>query len=197
MSHRRATPAKGAHALALLLTLAACGGNVQRSPSQLSVGVSTTTAPTAAAATAPAEMVLIKGGTLRMGADDEMPDESPAHEVTLESFWIDRNEVTVGEFARFVEATGYTTEAERFGWAGVFDISSGALPTQSFSDLLSKIDEETFVSGILLAAARIRRRRHDLRATQGRNAQAAFAERQSRNQLRTRPGGRSRLLGQL
>ena len=66
-------------------------------------------------------MVLIEGGTFRMGADDEMPDESPAHEVRVESFWMDAREVTVGEFAKFVEATGYKTDAERFGWSGVFD----------------------------------------------------------------------------
>jgi formylglycine-generating enzyme required for sulfatase activity len=59
-----------------------------------------------------------------MGSD-EMPDESPVHQATIRSFWIDRHEVTVGEFARFVAATGYTTEAEQFGWSGVFDAASG------------------------------------------------------------------------
>src|ERR1044072_3718858 len=70
-------------------------------------------------------MVLVNGGTFRMGADDEMPDEAPAHEVRVESFWMDAREVTVGEFAKFVEATGYRTDAERFGWSGVFDRESG------------------------------------------------------------------------
>src|SRR5215218_4975900 len=73
----------------------------------------------------PRGMVLVKGGTFRMGADDEMPDESPSHEVRVESFWMDAREVTVGEFAKFVEATGYKTDAERFGWSGVFDRESG------------------------------------------------------------------------
>ncbi len=59
-----------------------------------------------------------------MGSD-EMSDESPAHQVAVNSFWIDRHEVTVREFARFVDATSYRTEAERFGWSGVFDSSSG------------------------------------------------------------------------
>ncbi|HEX8423866.1 MAG TPA: formylglycine-generating enzyme family protein [Pyrinomonadaceae bacterium] len=121
MSHRRATTVTGAWALALLLTLAGCGGNGQRPPAQLSAGVAGTTVP----APAPAGMVLIEGGTFRMGSDAEMPDESPAHQVSVNSFWMDRDEVTVGEFARFVEATGYTTEAEQFGWSGVFDIESG------------------------------------------------------------------------
>ena len=70
-------------------------------------------------------MVLIKGGAFRMGSDEEMPDEAPAHEVRVESFWMDAREVTVAEFARFVEATGYQTDAEQFGWSGVFDRETG------------------------------------------------------------------------
>jgi formylglycine-generating enzyme required for sulfatase activity len=54
-----------------------------------------------------------------------MPEESPPHEVAVKSFWIDAREVTVAEFARFVEATGYRTEAERFGWSGVFNVETG------------------------------------------------------------------------
>ena len=70
-------------------------------------------------------MVLVGGGTFRMGADDEMPDESPAHEVALRPFWMDAREVSVGEFAAFVAATGYRTDAESFGWSGVFDRETG------------------------------------------------------------------------
>ena len=70
-------------------------------------------------------MVLVRGGTFRMGADDEMPDEAPSHEVTVNDFWMDAREVTVAEFARFVEATGYRTDAEQFGWSGVFERETG------------------------------------------------------------------------
>jgi serine/threonine-protein kinase len=42
-------------------------------------------------------------------------NESPAHEVTLDGFWIDRTEVTVGQFAKFVAETGYVTSAEKRG----------------------------------------------------------------------------------
>ena len=38
---------------------------------------------------------------------------SAAHQVAVEGFWIDRHEVTNAQFARFVEATGYVTVAER------------------------------------------------------------------------------------
>ena len=56
-----------------------------------------------------------------MGTTDGPAHETPVHDVELAAFFIDRTEVTVEAFARFVEATGYRTEAERFGWSGVFD----------------------------------------------------------------------------
>jgi sulfatase modifying factor 1 len=60
-----------------------------------------------------AGMVWIEGGRFTMGADDERPEERAAHEVSVEGFWIDRHEVSNVEFARFVEATGHVTVAER------------------------------------------------------------------------------------
>ncbi|MCW3467560.1 formylglycine-generating enzyme family protein [Chitinophaga nivalis] len=61
------------------------------------------------------QMVLIPGGTFRMGADDStgMPDELPGHTVQVDSFWMDTHEVTNREFAAFVAATGYITTAEK------------------------------------------------------------------------------------
>jgi formylglycine-generating enzyme required for sulfatase activity len=70
-------------------------------------------------------MVPIPGGTFRMGTADGFPFEGPVHEVTVKPFWMDRHEVTVAQFARFVAATGYKTEAEKWGWAGVFDAKKG------------------------------------------------------------------------
>jgi formylglycine-generating enzyme required for sulfatase activity len=60
-----------------------------------------------------AGMSWIPGGSFFMGEDDERPEERPAHRVTVDGFWIDRHEVTNAQFARFVEATGYRTLAER------------------------------------------------------------------------------------
>ena len=48
-----------------------------------------------------------------MGRDDGPADEKPAHEVTVGPFQMDATEVTVGQFAAFVKATGYVTVAER------------------------------------------------------------------------------------
>ncbi len=70
-------------------------------------------------------MVLIEAGTYTLGTDEGMPYEAPAHAVALNSFWLDKHEVTVAEFARFVAATGYQTDAEKFNWSGVFNLADG------------------------------------------------------------------------
>ena len=68
---------------------------------------------------APAGMVYIPGGTYTRGEDRALggtaqyPEEQPVHKVTVSSFYIDATEVTNSQFAAFVEATGYQTQAER------------------------------------------------------------------------------------
>jgi len=54
----------------------------------------------------PAGMVLVPGGTYTIGRDDGPPWARPAHQVTLPAFYLDRTEVTVGAYQRFVAATG-------------------------------------------------------------------------------------------
>lgn len=61
------------------------------------------------------DLVFIKGGCFEMGdifGDGEV-DETPVHEVCVDDFYAGKYEVTVGEFKKFVEDTGYKTEAER------------------------------------------------------------------------------------
>src|SRR5258705_7585850 len=58
-------------------------------------------------------MIWIPGGPFLMGSDNHYPEEAPAHNVTVESFWIDEYAVTNARFSRFVEETGYVTSAER------------------------------------------------------------------------------------
>lgn len=57
-------------------------------------------------------MIRIAGGRFRMGADDQYPEEAPAHWVEVDGFWIDSHPVTNAEFAAFVAATGHVTCAE-------------------------------------------------------------------------------------
>jgi formylglycine-generating enzyme required for sulfatase activity len=57
-------------------------------------------------------MILIPGGTFRMGSDTHYPEEAPAHRVHVNSFWIDKTPVTNRQFSTFVKATGHVTFAE-------------------------------------------------------------------------------------
>lgn len=92
--------------------------------------------------TAPPGMKLLPGGRFEMGsppagahqaihnraettgapdpAHEIYEDEGPVHEVALSPFFIDLHEVTNAEFALFVQATGYKTDAERKGASWVF-----------------------------------------------------------------------------
>jgi formylglycine-generating enzyme required for sulfatase activity len=72
---------------------------------------------------APQSMVWIPGGEFSMGAQDAPDmnevgmqatrDSRPIHRVYVDGFWMDKTDVTNEEYAKFVEATGYVTIAER------------------------------------------------------------------------------------
>ncbi len=70
------------------------------------------------------DMVLINGGTFKMGSEDadsfQDDHEGPVRKVQVESFYIDKYQVSNRRFKAFIDATGYVTEAERFGWSFVF-----------------------------------------------------------------------------
>jgi serine/threonine protein kinase len=63
--------------------------------------------PTPVVVTAPAGMVIIPGGELRVGRDDGEEYEKPAHLVTINPFFIDITEVTNEQYQKFVDAAGY------------------------------------------------------------------------------------------
>lgn len=70
-------------------------------------------------------MVHLDGGSFTMGTDDDVgfqaDGEGPAREIEVDPFYVDRYEVTNAEFLQFVRGTGYTTDAERYGWSFVFE----------------------------------------------------------------------------
>lgn len=71
----------------------------------------------------PVHAVPIEGGKALVGTNDpQIPDdgEGPLRRVAVQDFIIGATTVTNQEFAEFVAATGYVTEAERFGWSFVF-----------------------------------------------------------------------------
>ena len=75
-------------------------------------------------------LVVVPHGAFRMGAPEGEPDataaERPQHVVRLErGFAMSRNEVSVGEFGRFVVATGYQPRATQRGHSMAYDVRSG------------------------------------------------------------------------
>lgn len=76
---------------------------------------------------APKGMALVPEGSFTMGRTRETPDDKtgmrpqillddrPAHKVTLDAFFMDTHEVTHGEYAEFVKATGHRTP---YHWLG-------------------------------------------------------------------------------
>ncbi|WP_435122109.1 formylglycine-generating enzyme family protein [Amycolatopsis thermoflava] len=71
-----------------------------------------------------AGLITLPGGKFRMGTDDVdgFPEdrEGPVRDVVVAPFAIDACAVSNARFAEFADATGYRTEAEKFGWTYVF-----------------------------------------------------------------------------
>jgi formylglycine-generating enzyme len=55
----------------------------------------------------------VPGQTYTMGSDRHYREESPAHPVAVDGFWLEPHQVTNARFAAFADATGYLTVAER------------------------------------------------------------------------------------
>jgi formylglycine-generating enzyme len=89
-------------------------------------------------------MVKLDGGPFLMGTDNREgfphDGEGPVREVTLHPFYIDIHAVTNHQFESFVKATGYKTEAERWGWSFVFQ---GHIPAERYREIV-----ETTVPGV-------------------------------------------------
>lgn len=107
---------------------ASCGCSA---PSQTTSGPNVTSDRPDVASSAPGahrvEQAIIPAGTFTMGdsSEDANPGdgETPRHRVTLPSFSIDATTVTNDAFAAFVDATGYRTQAETFGFSAVFHLA--------------------------------------------------------------------------
>lgn len=84
--------------------------------------------------------VKIPAGAFAMGdpfGDGDPADgEAPVHTVELPAHHIDATAVSNAQFARFVKATGYVTDAEEFGVSAVFYL---AVPTLS-TDVLHRVE---------------------------------------------------------
>jgi len=71
-------------------------------------------------------LVSLPGGEFVMGTDTRegfpADGEGPSRLVRVSPFYISPHAVTNAEFQRFADATGYVTEAEKFGWSYVFHL---------------------------------------------------------------------------
>jgi formylglycine-generating enzyme required for sulfatase activity len=77
----------------------------------------------AAAPAGKADRKTIPGGLVEVGTSTpyhQDDGEGPLRQVRLKPFQMDAVAVTNARFGAFIEATGYVTEAEQFGWSFVF-----------------------------------------------------------------------------
>ena len=60
------------------------------------------------------KMALIPAGSFEMGDhfNEGFASERPLHKVQLDSFYMDINEVTLGQFKQFVQQSGYNYEGD-------------------------------------------------------------------------------------
>lgn len=74
-------------------------------------------------------MVTLPAGHFEQGSpsyeSDRATDESPLHGVSIRAFSLGKHEVTRGEYRKFIEATGYKTDAERNVTQGCFSHKGG------------------------------------------------------------------------
>ncbi|MBN1294888.1 MAG: SUMF1/EgtB/PvdO family nonheme iron enzyme [Candidatus Latescibacteria bacterium] len=94
-------------------------------------------------------MVKIKGGTYTVGPDDDDPSgASPRGEVTVDDFYIDRYEVTINEYTKFLNAGDhddfYWEDMANPDWCGIIKLDDGSYEVVPGKDLypvvLLKID---------------------------------------------------------
>lgn len=72
----------------------------------------------------PEGMVYVPGGETQIGSEKGLPMERPVFETRVRPFFMDTHPVTVAQFRAFVEETGYTTQAEEFGDAGLLNLNT-------------------------------------------------------------------------
>ncbi len=122
---------KNIYHIVILTALTACSTNSEKQKDKLSPKtedlpkITQNESPNktnSATATIDPEMIRFEAGTFIMGSNEGLPQEQPAHEVSVKPFLMDKTPVTVAQFEVFVKATGYKTEAEGYGDSGVFNL---------------------------------------------------------------------------
>lgn len=73
----------------------------------------------------PAGMVAIPAGTTTIGSERGRADEKPPFSTKVEAFYLDKTPVTVSAYSKYVQRTGFVTEAERLGSGSVMTFGTG------------------------------------------------------------------------
>lgn len=96
-------------------------------------------------------LITLSGGEFDMGTDamDGFPadGEGPIRKVTVAPFRISPYAVTNEEFQAFVQATGYVTEAETFGWSFVFHLLASEETKEKVKDVPQQVPWWLVVEG--------------------------------------------------
>ncbi len=69
----------------------------------------------------PDDFVSFADGTFSLGSDEGEENESPAHTVKLDGFYLSPTEVSIADFRQFVLEKKYKTTAETTGWGFIFN----------------------------------------------------------------------------
>src|ERR1043165_9871224 len=101
--------------------------------------------PTPTTPKAKADLVAIDGGSFLMGRTNGPPQETPAHPVAVQSFQMDRTEVSNAEYADFVKDTNHPPPSH---WGG---------PRPQFGQELWPVVNVSFIDATAFAAWRSKR----------------------------------------
>ena len=93
--------------------------------------------PSPAPLTVNAELAAIEGGTFVMGRNTGPSEETPAHSVTVQSFRMDRTEVSNNEYAQFVAATNHPAPVHWVNNKPVFGQELWPVVNVSFEDAVA------------------------------------------------------------
>lgn len=96
-------------------------------------------------------MVQLPAGEFLMGTTsaEGFPEdgEGPVQKVTVESFYMDKYAVTNAQFAEFIAATQYKTEAELFEWSFVFHLLLSEVTAKKVTQTVAGTPWWTVVAG--------------------------------------------------